>query len=61
MELPDRLMNVREVARLLTVSERMVRGLIAKPAASGERLPSHHIGSRVVFYPEEIRQWLAER
>jgi predicted DNA-binding transcriptional regulator AlpA len=54
-------MNVREVARLLTVSERMVRGLIAKPAASGERLPSHHIGSRVVFYPEEIRQWLAER
>lgn len=59
--LPDRLLSVKEVAVIFTISERKVRDLIARPKNHKDHLPSHRIGGRVVFYPEEIRQWLSKR
>lgn len=61
MELPERLMTVKELAKFLTVTDRKVRDLIARPKSSKDYLPSHRIGSRVVFYPDEIREWLSKR
>lgn len=61
MELPDRLISVKELAEFLTISDRKVRDLIARPKGSKDHLPSHRIGSRVVFYPNEIREWLSQR
>jgi excisionase family DNA binding protein len=52
----ERLMNVREVARLLGVSVHTVYAW-----SSRGRLPIVKIGTRTMFDPEEIRRWVAER
>ena len=61
MELPDRVLTVKDVAYLFTLSDRKIRDLIARPKESKDHLPSHRFGSHVVFYPDEIQEWLSKR
>ena len=46
MTFPNRLITVKETAELLSISDRKVRDLIARPKASHDHLPSHHIGGK---------------
>lgn len=61
MTIPDRCISIKEITKILNLSERKVRDLIARPKNSKDYLPNHHIGSRVMFYPEEIKEWLSQR
>ena len=56
MTFPNRLITVKETAELLSISDRKVRDLIARPKASPDHLPSHHIGGKIVLDPEEIKE-----
>jgi len=61
MEMPDRLITVKELSKFLNISDRKVRDLIARPKNSKDYLPNHRIGYKVVFYPDEIKVWLSQR
>jgi excisionase family DNA binding protein len=61
MTFPNRLITVKETAELLSISDRKVRDLIARPKANHDYLPSHHIGGKVVLDPAEIKEWLSQR
>lgn len=61
MELPDRCISIKELTKILNISDRKVRDLIARPKNSKDYLPNHRIGSKVIFYPDEVRVWLSQR
>jgi hypothetical protein len=52
------MMNVKETAVFLRVSERMVRLMANRRVDDPRRLPSYRIGSRLVFDQDEIREFL---
>jgi len=61
MTIPDRAITIKELTKILNLSDRKIRDLIARPKNSKDYLPSHRLGAKVVFYPEELKEWLSQR
>ena len=56
-ELPRVTWNIDEAAKAIGITGRHLRGLIAK----GQGPTRVRLGTRVLFRPETIREWLRER
>ena len=52
------MMNVKETAVFLRISERNVRKMANRREDDPMKLPSYRIGTRLVFDPEEIQSYL---
>ena len=52
------MMNVKEAAVFLRISERNVRKMINRREGDPLKLPCYRIGTRIVFDPEEIQAYL---
>jgi excisionase family DNA binding protein len=54
----DRFLRLSEIARLMSLSERMIHRLVVDP---DHPLPVHRIGRAVLVRHSEFEQWLQER
>jgi excisionase family DNA binding protein len=50
--------SIKEAAKLLSLSDRMVRHLIALPSSHPDYLPAERIGSRILLNPKTVEEWL---
>jgi len=55
------MMNVKETADFLCVSERQVRIMANRPDGHPQKLPSYRVGTRLVFDKEEVQAFLRSR
>jgi excisionase family DNA binding protein len=54
----DRFLRLAEIARLMSLSERMIHRFVADP---DHPLPIHRFGRAVLVRQSEFEQWLRER
>ena len=54
---PKLLLSAREVARVLSISERTVWGLTSPRGP----IPCVRLGARVLYSPEALRKWISKQ